>query len=73
MIGRNRAADAVGGLVARDHQLGALDRAERAGERPRGLDQVRAMHAVVEQVYGLVGTHGQGLADGLGRAFGAPL
>ena len=68
---RNRAADAVGGLVAGDDQLGALDGAERAGQRPAGLDHVGAVQALVEQVHGLVGAHRQGLADRLGGALGA--
>ncbi len=68
--GRHRTADAVGGLVARDDQLGALDGAERTRQRPPGLDDVRTVHALVEQVHRLVGTHRQRLTNRLGGALG---
>ena len=45
--------------------------AQRAGQRPPGLDDVGTVHAVVEQVHGLVGAHRQRLADRLGGALGA--
>src|SRR4051794_27003676 len=45
---RNRAADAVGGLVAGDDKLGALDGAQGTGQRPPRLDQVGAVQAVIE-------------------------
>ena len=70
MIGGHRAADAVGGLVAGDDQLGALDGAQRARQRPAGLDHVGAVQAVVLEVDGLVGAHRQRLADRLGGALG---
>src|SRR6476469_8283099 len=69
--GRNRTADAVGGLIACDDQLGALDSAERAGQRPTGLHHVGPVQTVVEHVYGLVGAHRQRLADRLGGALGS--
>jgi hypothetical protein len=59
-------ADAVGGLVTGDHQLGALDGAQRTRQRPSGLDDVGAVQPVVDQVDGLVGAHRQRLADRLG-------
>lgn len=52
---RYRATDTVGGLVTGDDQLGALDGAQRAGQRPRGLDDVGPVQAVVLEVHGLVG------------------
>ena len=69
--GRDRAADTVGGLVAGDDQVDALDGAQRAGQRPAGLDHVGAVQAVVLEVDGLVGAHRQRLADRLGGALGA--
>ncbi|GFG89559.1 hypothetical protein MBOU_16010 [Mycobacterium bourgelatii] len=69
--GRDRARHTVGGLVAGDHQLGALDGAQRPRERPTGLDDVRALQPVVLEVHGFVGTHRQSLADCFGGALGA--
>jgi hypothetical protein len=66
----HRSADAVGGLVTGDDQLGALDGAQRAGQRPPRLHDVGAVHAVVEQVHRFVGAHRQGLAVGIGRTLG---
>src|SRR5262249_19817352 len=61
----------VGRFVAGNDQLSALDRAQRTRQRPAGLDDVRAVHAVVFEVDGLVGAHRQGLADRLGSPLGA--
>ena len=44
------------------------DLAERGGQGPRGLDRVGAVEGRVVDVHGLVGTHGQRLADGVGGA-----
>ena len=67
---RDRAAGAVSGLIAGDHQIGAFDGAERASQSPTGLHHVRTVQLGVEQVYALVGAHRQRLADRLGGTLG---
>src|SRR5690606_1276494 len=66
----DRTAAAVRGLVTGDHQVVAVDLAEGAGDDLRRGDYVRALQRLVGDVDGLVGTHGQGLADGVGRTVG---
>ncbi len=68
--GRNGTGAAVGGLVAGDDQLDALDLTESSSQGVRRLDGVGAVEGRVVEVDGLVGAHGQRLADGIGRAIG---
>ncbi len=63
---RHRAALAVARLVAGDDEVDALDRADGGGEDLRGLEQVGAVEALVDDVHRLVGAHGQRLADRVG-------
>jgi hypothetical protein len=62
----DRAAGAVARLVAGDDQVDILDRADRGGQHLGRLQDVGAVQRVVDDVHGLVRTHGQRLADGLG-------